>query len=81
MKEAELLLVLGGLLVYMFFTLNFVLILVEKRIPVSEPKLAVKVIVDIVNAKKNPDGYLKARTYFWGSVISLILFMMVLYAH
>ncbi len=71
------LVVLGGisyLLLYMYFAVNLLMLVLEKKIKLSiyEPSQSLQKIVALTSRAQSPTDYLKARIYLWGTIVTLL---------
>jgi hypothetical protein len=73
----ELLIILSYFIAYMYLGLNLLLMAAERKITIS-PRDFRKTVGDIslmLSKEGNPKEYRKARFYFWGAVIMIIVGM------
>ena len=66
------------LLLVMFFGLNLVMLVLEKQLAPSSLKQAIMGFACMLNREENPTSYRKMRVYFWGSILSILGFMVFL---
>ena len=59
------------LIMYMFLSANFFMMLAQRKISWRDPANAIGQIAGILSKAKNPKDYFLARLYFFGSICVL----------
>jgi len=63
------------LILFMFFGINLLMMVLERKLSLSDLKLARIQLSEMLSKTHNPKEYFLARVYFWGSILTLIIFM------
>ena len=77
MGTIEIFVMVGYLIVYMYFGFNLLMMILEKRVKFSLVEICTA-IEQLLNKDHNPKEYVQARIYFWGTFLMLAMGMILL---
>jgi hypothetical protein len=63
------------LILFMFFGINLLMMVLERKLSLSDFKMARMQLSEMLSKTHNPKEYFLARVYFWGSIVTLIILM------
>ena len=68
-------------LLYMYFSANLLMLVLEKKVKfvLSKPKNSFQNLLDLTSKELNPNDYIAARIHLWGTVVTLLGGVVVLY--